>query len=77
MSGESREVATTCVHPAVNPENASRARVKNLMGQEAGLQDKGKLKGTENSLSVLCKWVCMINDPHLVNADSGWVLLPV
>lgn len=52
-------------------ENASNSRVKNLIGQEAGLQEKEKLKGMENSLSVLCKWVCMINDPHLVNTDSG------
>lgn len=77
MGGESWEVATTCVHPVVNLENARHARVKNLMGQEAGLQDKEKLKGMENSLSVLCKWVCMINDPHLVNTDSGWVLLSI
>lgn len=61
----------------VNPENASGPRVKNLIGQEAGLQEKEKLKGMENSLSVLCKWVCMINDPHLVNTDSGCVLLSI
>ena len=47
------------------------------MGQEAGLQEKEKLKGMENSWSVLRKWVCMINDPHLVNTDGGWVFLSV
>lgn len=67
----SQEVDAVCVHLVVNPENARNPRVKNLMGQEAGLQEKEKLKGMENSLSVLCKWVCMINDPHLVNTDGG------
>ena len=66
-----QEVDTACVHSVVNPENARDPRVKNLMGQEAGLQEKEKLKGTENSLSMLCKWVCMINDPHLVSTDGG------
>lgn len=46
---------------------ASHPRVKRLMGREAGLQEEEKLKG----MSVLCKRVCMINDPHLVTTDSG------
>lgn len=48
-------------------KNAIHPRVKRLMGQEAGLQEEAKLKGR----SVLCQWVCMINDPHLVTPDSG------
>lgn len=61
--------AGVCVHPVVNPEEAGDLRVKHLVGQEAGLQEKGKLKGMENSLSVLYKCVCMINDPHLGSTD--------
>lgn len=68
--GRSREGDTACAQLVVNPENARKPRVKNLMGQEAGLQEKEKLKGMENSLSALCKWVCMINNPYLVNTDS-------
>ena len=75
--GGSQEVDTAPVHTVVNSEKAGDPRVKNLMGPEAGRQEREKLKGMENSLSVLCKWVCMINDPHLVNTDGGWVLLSI
>lgn len=70
VRGARRQI-TVCVRSVVNPEDASDPRVKNLMGQGAGLEEKEKLKGMENSLRVLCKWVCMMNDPHLVSPDSG------
>lgn len=43
--GGSPEVHTACVHAIVSPENARDPKVKNVMGQEAGLQEKEKLKG--------------------------------
>lgn len=43
--GGSQEVETAWVHSIVSPENARDPKVKNLMGQEAGLQEKEKLKG--------------------------------
>lgn len=67
----SHEVDTACVHAIVSPENARDPKVKNLMGQEAGLQEKEELKGSENSWSLWCRWVCMINYPNLVSTDSG------
>lgn len=65
------ERASACVQLVVNPEWSREPRVKNLMGQEAGLQEKEKLKGMKSSASVLCKCEGMINDPHLVNTDCG------
>lgn len=45
----SQDVDIACVPLIVNPENARDPRVNNLMGQEAGLQEKEKLKGMEDS----------------------------
>jgi hypothetical protein len=71
VDDQGMEGTSACVHFVVNPQQSRNPRVKNLMGQEAGLQEKEKLKGMENSLSVVCKCVCMINDPHLVHTDRG------
>lgn len=40
VGGGTQEVGIACVHSVINPENARDPRVTNLMGQEAGLQEK-------------------------------------
>lgn len=60
----SQEVDTAWVRSIVSPENARGPEVKNLMGQEAGLQEKEKLKGMGKQFECAVQMVCMINYPH-------------
>lgn len=52
------EEASAWVHLVVNPEKPRDPRVKILMGQEAGLQERETLKGMENSLGY-CANACI------------------